>query len=264
MKKSLKSSAAIFCGVLLIIVVWYVAAIKVNNSLLIPSPTETAKEFVALLGEKQVYKSVIGTFKRSLISFAIAFACALAMACAANFSSFVEKLFYPLIAVMRVIPAMAAILMCLLWLKSAKSPIAISFIVVFPMLYASVFGALKNRDKGVSEMLKVYGVSPIKRFFGATFPDVVKRLFPEIVSTLTFNVKLTVSGEALANTALSLGREMYVANAYFETARLIALTVAAILLSVMIEIVLKSCYYFVGRLKREYDRKQTVKALFDR
>ena len=261
MKKSLLSSAALLAGIIAVILVWYGVALKINSDLLAPTPLAVCRELFAALKEKSVYKSIIGTFSRSMISFSIAFVIALVMAVAANTSVYLEKFFYPLVALLRVLPAMAAILLCLIWLKSAKSPIAISFIVVFPMAYSTIFSAIKNRDKDTAELLKVYGVKPFKVFWGCTFQNVFEKIFPELVSLLAFNVKLTVSGEALANTQLSIGREMYVANAYLETGRLMAFAVIAVLLSVVIEIVIKLLYKIIKGAIVGYARKKSEQAI---
>lgn len=261
MKKSLLSSAALISGIIAVILVWYGAALKINSDLLVPTPLTVCGELFAALKEKSVYKSIIGTFSRSMISFFIAFIVALAMAVEANEFPLLEKFFYPLVALLRVLPAMAAILLCLIWLKSAKSPIAISFIVVFPMAYSSLFSAIKNRDKETVELLKVYGVKPFKVFWGCTFPNVFDKVFPETVSLLAFNIKLTVSGEALANTQLSIGREMYVANAYLETGRLMAFAVIAVLLSVIIEVVIRLIYKGIRRAIVGYERKKSEQAI---
>lgn len=261
MKKSIESTVAIVVGVVAIVVIWSVAAFALNDEMMMPAPSAVAKEFIVVFGEKSTYKSIIGTLWRSTISFSVAFAVAVLFALAANVSSFCEKLFYPLIALVRVVPAMSIIFICLVWVKADNSPIVISFIVVFPMTYSAVLNAMKNRDKKVAEMLKVYGVKPSKVFFGVTLPDVFDRLFPELVSVLAFNVKLTVSGEAIAYTKFSIGREMSRANAFSDMTRLMALTLIAVLLSVVIELVVKAVYILVKRRLRDYGRKKSSQGI---
>ena len=253
MKKSIESTVAIVVGVVAIVVIWSVAAFALNDEMMMPAPSAVAKEFIAVFGEKSTYKSIIGTLWRSTISFSVAFAFAVLFALAANVSSFCEKLFYPLIALVRVVPAMSIIFICLVWVKADNSPIVIS--------YSAVLNAMKNRDKKVAEMLKVYGVKPSKVFFGVTLPDVFDRLFPELVSVLAFNVKLTVSGEAIAYTKFSIGREMSRANAFSDMTRLMALTLIAVLLSVVIELVVKAVYILVKRRLRDYGRKKSSQGI---
>lgn len=261
MKKSIESSVAIAVGVMSIIVFWHVAAIALNDEMMMPAPSAVAREFIAVFGEKSTYKSIIGTLWRSTISFLTAFAVAVLFALAANSSPFCEKLFYPLIAFVRVVPAMSVIFLCLVWVKKDNSPIVISFIVVFPMTYSATLNAMKNRDKKVAEMLKVYGVKPLKVFFGVTLPEVFDGLFPELVSVLAFNVKLTVSGEAIAYTNFSIGREMYRANALDNTAKLMAFTLIAVLLSIIIELAAKVVYNLIKRGLRRYGRKKSLQEL---
>jgi len=52
---------------------------------------------------------------------------------------------------------------------------------------------------------------------------------------LSLTVKLMVAAEVLANTAGSLGAMMQTARIYFETAELMALTVATVLVSLLLE-----------------------------
>ncbi len=110
-------------------------------------------------------------------------------------------------------------------------------------------------------MARAYGVGRFKIFLGITVREVIDGLFSDFITILAFNVKLTVAGESLANTRISIGREMSVANVNFETARLIALTVIAILLSIIIELVVKLIRYAIIRGINEYNRKKTIKTL---
>ena len=110
-------------------------------------------------------------------------------------------------------------------------------------------------------MLKVYGVKPMKVFFGVTLPEVFDRLFPELVSVLAYNVKLTVSGEAIAYTKFSVGREMSRANALNDMTRLMALTLIAVLLSVVIELVVRAVYILIKRRLREHGRKKSTQSI---
>lgn len=261
MKKSVKNTVAILLGIAAVVAIWYITAAAIGDETLAPSPNAVIREFFSVLGEKRTYKSIIGTLWRSIISFFISFFAAVLFAVPASFSKFSEKAFYPLIALARAVPTMSVILLCLIWLKSSLAPVAVSFIVVFPMLYAAVLNALKNRNKGSAEMLKIYGVKPVKVFFGFTFPDIFERLFPEFVSVFAFNVKLTVSGEAIAYTRQSLGREMYAANASFLTGRLMAFTLIAVLISVVLELVVKGIYLIIENGVRNYARKKSEQEL---
>lgn len=261
MKKSLKNGLAVLVSVSVIILIWFAVSAKIDSELIIPTPSLVLKNVFIAFSEASVWRAVFGTLGRVAVSFLISFAVALLFAIAANRFKYLEKAFYPLVAAMRATPTMSVILLCLIWLKPSKSPVAVSFIVVFPMLYSAILNALKNRNKSIEEMARAYGVGRFKIFLGITVREVIDGLFSDFITILAFNVKLTVAGESLANTRRSIGREMSVANVNFETARLIALTVIAILLSIIIELVVKLIRYAIIRGINEYNRKKTIKTL---
>ncbi|MBO4262714.1 MAG: ABC transporter permease subunit [Clostridia bacterium] len=239
----------------------FLLSAAVDDEMIFPSPVAVWAELLALAKTSVFYGEILSNLGRTLLSFSSAFVLASVAAAFASRYVVVEKLFYPLVAATRSVPTMSVILWCLIIFRSDKSPMAVSFIVIFPMLYSAVKGAIKQRDKSLDEMARVFNVGGAKAFFVITLPDVAKRLYPQFLSTLSFNVKLTVAGEALAYTRSSLGREMKIANANLETARLFAITVAVILLSVALEFAVRAAVEGAKRCKNGYDRKKIIEKL---
>ena len=167
---------------------------------------------------------------RTVSSFVFSFSVACVFAVIAGINEIFDRLFYPVV-------------------------------VTFPMLFSAVYGAVKNRDKKLDEMSKVFGVGKGQRLFKMIIPDVWKRLFPQFCSILSFNVKLIVAGEALAYTATSLGRELKIANANSEIAKLLAISVVVILIAVFLEAVVKLSAKIIGGIIYERDRKRIEQAL---
>lgn len=243
-------------SVLGIIGALYALAFALNSEIVAPSPNLIFKEFVALFKTKNFIKSAFLTLWRSTYSFLIAFLVALIFAVLANKSEIVERLFYPVTVIFRAMPTMAIILLCLIWLKASKSPSAISFIVVFPMLYSAILSSLRAQDKKLLEMAKVYGVSGATVLFKLVFPQVLSALVPQLISTFSFNIKLVIAGEAMAYTKLSIGVMMSSASSAFETARLLALATVAIILSFLVEFLLKGLCKIIKEVAYGYNRKK--------
>ena len=244
-----------------VIAALYIVSSIINDEFVFPSPTIIFGEFLSLFGKTYFYTELWGDIVRTVISFAISFLFSAVFAVLAGVNETFERAFYPITVIFRSIPTMSVILWCLIALKADKSPSAVSFIVTFPMLYSAIFGAVKNRDKKLDEMAKVFGVKRSDRIFKMIIPDVWKRLFPQFCAILSFNVKLIVAGEALAYTGNSLGRELKIANANFETAKLLALSVAIILLAVFLELTVKGVAAVIRRIKDGRDRKRIIQAL---
>lgn len=241
------------CSAAIMITLYYITSYVLDSNIVAPSPTEVFAEFIKLFGEDDFFRCVFSTLWRSVYGFSAAFLVALVFAVIANTGVVAEKLLYPITLVARAVPTMSVILLCLLWLRSDKTPVAVSFIVVFPMLYSAILSTLKSRDGGIAEMLKVYKVDKSRMFFRYTLPDVAIRLYPQLVTTLSFNIKLTVSGEAMAYTGHSIGNAMKIANMNFETAVLLAWTLVAVLLSFAVEVFFKVAAVAVKRVA--YGRK---------
>ena len=252
MKKRLLSAVFPLGSVCLLVLVYYIVSIGFDSELIVPSIPNVAKSLGYIVREDGFVNDIFGTLARAISSYVFAFVTAFAFSLFASISRIVEKIFYPVTVIARAIPTMSVVLLCVLWLKADKLPIAVSFIVMFPMLYASILGVLSSRDKQMTEMIKVYRVPKSKAFCRYYFPDTVIRLFPQLVSTLSFNVKLTISGEALAYTPNSIGNELKVANINIETAEIMAWTVVAILLSFVVELLLYGIFHGIKRIRYEY------------
>lgn len=235
------------------IAVCYLISYRVGSDLIAPAPHAILKEFIRIVGEKDFFKRVFSTFLRSFYGYSLSFAVALAFAVAAKASAAVEKILYPVTVVSRAIPTMSIILLCLMWLKSGTIPVVVSFAILFPMLYSAIISVLNSSDNKIAQMMKVYKVPAAKRFFKYYLPDAAARLYPQFVTTFSFNIKLTISGEAMAYTLNSIGQSMKSANMNLETANLLAWTLTAILLSFVVEIVLKAIC--VAAIKVKYERR---------
>ena len=245
MKKRIAEIVLPILSVAAFVAIWWAFAKKTNSEIVAPEPTLVGKELLSLLKNKNFFSSLGGTMKRVTEAFSLSFVCALLFAVLADRFSFLKSAFSPFIVFMRATPTMSVILLCLIWLKEAKSPIAVSLLVVFPMLYSAILGVLSGRDRSLDELAEVYGVKKSKVFFLMTFPAVFESLFSQLVSTFAFCIKLTIAGESLAATKLSVGKDMHDASVNFETAKLLAYTLCAVAVAFLAEILLKLLYKLI-------------------
>ena len=248
-------------SVFAVIAIFYIISAIVSDEMTIPSPTAVFYEFFSLFKENSFYKELLMNVFRTVVSFISAFVAAGVLAVLAAKNAIINGLFYPLVTAVRAVPTMAIFLWCLIIFRSDVSPMAVAFIVVFPMLYSAVYGAISSRDKKLDEMSKSFGVGKARIIFKMILPDVWNRLFSQFTSILSFTVKLIVAGEVLAYTKTSIGKEMQIANINFETARLFALTVAVILLSVLLEIAVKTVNQIVKRWYNERNNRKIIEKI---
>lgn len=224
-------------SLLMIILLWFIAAKAVNIELIIPSIKSTFTMLFKLFAQKNFYKSVAGTLYRTLISFSISLTAALILAVASVFAKPVYKLLSPMITVARAIPTMSVILLTIVWLKPDTSPLLVAFLIIFPIMYSNFYTAIISIDRDLTQMSKAYKVSNKDMIFSLYLPSIAPNFFDIVRSSISLSVKLIISAEVLAQTKNSMGVMMQIAKSQLDTANLLAWTIIAILLSYLLEFI---------------------------
>lgn len=215
--------------------IWAIAAAAMGVSMILPTPAEAVREFFAYLGSSSFWRAVGNTAWRAAYSFVISFVLALAFAILSHFFKTAERLIRPFVAIIRAIPTMAVILILIICLNSRLAPAVVAIIVIFPTLYSSFSAAIGEVDSKLVEMSKVYKVGAKDRLLQLYIPNMAAGLFEGAASGFSLNIKLVIAAEALAATARSIGNMMNFSKALLETEKLFALTIAAVILSVACE-----------------------------
>lgn len=242
--------------ILILVAVWYLIALAVGAEIIIPMPHIVIAQMAKLFTQGDFYTSVLSSLWKILLSFLVAAVLGVGVAVLAAAAKPIESLFYPLLVVVRVTPTMSVIFLCLIWFSSKISPVIVSLMVIFPMFYSSCLNAIKGIDKKLIEMSRLYKVNKgtmIKRLY---LPSVASKVYDDGIAILSLDVKLIISAEALAMTNLTLGQIMQISKANLETARLFAITVVAVLLSVILEALLK--YLKKGAVKIIYAKNNRL------
>lgn len=229
--------------------VWAIAAAAMGVSMILPTPVEAVREFFAYLGSASFWRAIGNTAWRAAYSFAISFILAIVFAVLSCFFKTAEKLIRPFVAIIRAVPTMAVILILIICLNSRIAPAAVAVIVIFPTMYSSFYAAIRGVDPKLVQMSKVYSVSARDRLFRLYLPNMAEGLFEGSASGVSLNIKLVIAAEVQAQTMSSLGNLMYNAKWMLETEKLFALTVAAIILSVACEWIIRLAGKAVVRWK---------------
>lgn len=232
------------------ILIWYIAAIAVDIELILPRPALVFKELLALISGKTFWTAVGGTLSRSFTGFAISFALAMILAVAGFAIKPIHRAFSPLVIISRAIPTMSVILLSLIWLTSQTSPILISSLIIFPMFYSDFYSALNNIDKGVIDMAKLYKVGAKDIVTRLYIPNILPSVLDSVRSGISFNVKIVIAAEVLAQTRQSMGISMQISRVMLDTASLLAWTAAAVAISYALELIVELIKRFAVKWRR--------------
>lgn len=239
-----------FLAVGVFFLLWFIAAKIIGLDIILPTPGRAAAELAALAGEKIFWLAVLNTLGRSLISFTYSFIFALVLSIISYLIIPVYKLLSPIVVIFRSTPTMSIILLSIIWLTSDTSPVLIAFLIIFPLLYAGFYGGLNQIDKDLIKMSKIYRVPLYIRLKELYIPGIAAPMFTSVKSAISLNVKIVIASEVIAQTKDSMGNLMQISRSYLNTAELLAWTIAAVLISYLLELLVVGVKKLVVRWER--------------
>lgn len=223
-------------SIILVLIIWQIYAIKVNNPYLMPDPIKVLIEFFKLLGEGSTYIIILTTIKRLFISIALATTFGLILGLLSGIHYQIEALLKPIIVSLRTLPVISIIVVVLILYGNTTSLYIISFLLLFPLIYQSELDGVKNIDPLLLEVLKLdcdkCSWQAIKMVF---FPLALPHLRTGILQSAGLGIKVLVIAEFIAQTRISIGRELYFNRINLEYSRVFAWTLILIIIVVVIE-----------------------------
>lgn len=216
---------------------WIIAYYAAGNDYVIPSFQDTFLSLFKCFAEGSFYLAFLTTLLRTLGAFAVSFVIAVGCAALSRVSGIFKGLIPPVITVIRTLPALAVILIILIWTNARIAPVIVTFLLLFPAIYSQISAAVEGVDTGLLQMAKVYNVSKKDRLFKIYLPMASPAVFAQTGANISLGLKVTVSAEVMANTYISLGGLMQSARSFLEMPRLAALTIITVLAGFLIEAV---------------------------
>lgn len=215
--------------------VWQAVYMKVGISLLVPSPAETVGVLLGLLGtaafRTAVAASVISVMGGFLMGVTFG---ALLGGLAARFKAVEYALALP-VGIIKTTPLASFILLVLVWVRRSRITALISFLMMFPTVYAAVYDGVRSADPKLAEVARVYNFSAYKTFRTLVVPAVLPFFVSALRSSVGIAWKAGISGEVLAVMRGTIGGELYNAKTYLDTPGIFAWTVVIIAISLFTE-----------------------------
>lgn len=227
---SIVAAAAVLIGV------WKLVSLAVGLEIILPSPEITLLRFLEIARTPAFAASVGATVIRGLTGFAVATGAGLIAGAVAGLRPTLERLFLPLVTVIRSTPVVAFILIALIWFDTDVVPVFVTVLMTFPVVYENVLQGIRAVDPRLTELARAYGVSRGRTWRRVYLPS----LFPFLASAgrtaLGLTWKVVVAAEVLSIPALGVGAQLQEARIMLETARVFAWTAVAILLSAVTDL----------------------------
>ena len=235
-KNNLYTAASIFA----LLLVWKLLAIYFNQELILPSPEVTALKMWTVIQADNFWPSVQLTIGRGILGLLISCLLGVGLGFTASFSSPVYWLLQPWVTVIRTIPVMSVIILAIIWFQTDIVPVFVTFLMIFPIIYSNVLAGIKNIDKRLLEMARMYRVRTRRIISELYLPAILPYLLAGASNAMGITWKVIIAAEILSQPHFAIGTNLMIAKIELETAQVFAWTVIAIVISFVFEYLLNS------------------------
>lgn len=227
-------------AVVLWLLVWQLAAMALaaaypHGRLLLASPLSALRRLGELAVTTAFWRAVGWSACRILGGFLLSCGTAAALAALAARYPRAEELLAPPVAAVKATPVASFIILALVWLDSGQLPLFIAFLMVFPTVYLNLLEGIRQTDRKLLEMARVFRVSPARRLTGIYLPQVLPYFRSAASLGLGLCWKAGIAAEVIGLPAGSMGERLYTAKIYYQTPDLFAWTAAIVAVSAAFE-----------------------------
>ena len=220
------------------LLVWAVCARAVGKELLLAPPSVVLRRFT-FVGEASFWHTVGMSLGRTALAYGlgVALACLLAALCRA--CRWLDDLVRPALAVIRATPVASFIILALVWLSAANVPVLAGVLMVLPVVYASAREGIDSADKKLLEMARMFGWGRGKTWMRVIVPSALPSVLAACEACVGLCFKAAIAAEVIGTPKNAIGTRLYSAKIYLETDSLLAWTLVVIILSIVIEKLLR-------------------------
>ena len=219
---SLKNKKYLMISIALILVLWQVIAIIIDNRLLLPSFFDVLIQLINIIKAGTFINLIGSSIIRCLQSFIICILVASILAVASYFNKFIYNFLYPVMAFIKAVPIMAFIVLILIWTSKDIAPVIIGILISLPIYFDVVLNSLLNIDKDLLRMCKVYKVSKLDKIKSIVIPIILIELGKVISSSLSLIFKVVISGEVYGQPDYGIGSIIQLEKMQLNTSNVIA------------------------------------------
>ncbi|WP_244833092.1 ABC transporter permease subunit [Clostridium sp. BJN0001] len=246
-KFSWKSKIYTLLSCLFFIIVWDIIAKKINNNIFLPNIKEICSAIYEISCRDKFLFNIVVSFERSIISFLVALILSVILGMLSYMHPFFEYFIKPLNSFVKTIPTMVLVVLALVWCNKDYAPYIVGIGITFPILYEGIRDNLKNADKKILEMAKIYEISTFDKIIRIYIPLIKIYLMSVFVSTLSLTFKVVIAGEVHGQPKYGIGSQIQIEKINFNTPAIFAWIVLIVIISLFMEL-LK--YILIKRMYR--------------
>ena len=230
-------------SVLIIVILWYLNALRINNSYLFPFPRDVLVALVNLLSTFETYRIILTSFGRLVTAILVASLLGIILGLISGIKPILSELLNPIVTSLRTLPVASVIVVILILYGQTQSLYIISFLMLFPVLFEATRQGVINIESALLEALQLERRRPIYELLVVYLPLSMPFIKTGLLQSIGLGFKVLVMAEFIAQSPVSIGRALYVGRVNIQYEIVFAWTIIIIVLVTIIEV-------FVNKLKK--------------
>lgn len=186
--------------IILLIVIWQIAAMLGLTNKLLPSPyaiyIEATRIFTVEFAGNNIWMHIYYSMKRVLIAYGLAFITGLPLGLYMGWNRTFDKIVKPIFELLRPIPPIAWIPLAILWLGIGEGPkIFICYIGSFVIFVLNSYTGMRYTDKLLIDATRTYGATRKQQFFNVALPASLPSIFAGVQNALSMSWMCVLAAE---------------------------------------------------------------------
>jgi len=227
-------------SILSILMIWLIAFYAVNHPLILPSPGDVMMALFNIATTGSSFAIMGLSFVRLIVAVVSSAILGILLGALAGLNRPASTVMKPYVTILRTVPVISIVVILLIVLGNKITPYAITFFMVFPLIYQATEEGIHNID---SSYIDVYHLEAhdwklaLKHLY---LPLIKPYIILACLQSFGLGLKVMVMAEYLAQTERSMGQAIYLAKTHLDYAIVFAWTIILILMSLVMEWCIRS------------------------
>ena len=250
MKDSFKSTIYYILGVILLIVLFQILSMAINDNVVVPSIGMIVKSFFSLLGDSKTYIYIGYSLLDLFIAIVVATSIGILLGTITGLRPEIYKVFKPLMSFFRILPVIVLILMVMLYSNLDYVASIVSSLVLIPIIYEGTYQGIIKVDKDITNAYRLDTKFNFRVLTKIYLPLISSTLRTALITALGVGIKVVITAEYICGSNNSLGRAIINALAQAEYSLLYSYSIVLIILILGIEFLPKLTRLGYDKLKK--------------
>lgn len=239
--KGYKKYIYILLGIIGILLIWEISSQIVANFNVFPTIGMTLNELFILLGDNNIYISLLSSLGLTLLSLLISFIMAFILGILSGLYERLYLILKPIVAIFKTLPTACFVFILVIFFKSSISIIIVTFLLIFPIMYESITKGFIQIDERMLLSLDIDGGRKSKNaIFKVLIPQSVPYIMLGLVNSIGLGLKVEIMAEILIgnNSINGIGKILWIfAQVEFDYVKVFAVSVLILIIFAIIDLI---------------------------